>query len=126
MDTEFVSTGNIIEGCFWLGVSVFFWVPAFRRGEKNRGFCFYGAAVFVCSACSDFYEAHTGAWWQPWWLILWNMGHFLGLVGMIVWYARIRGSFSKVISELRRQVKSDNSTNEVQQDEINNKQSPEV
>ena len=79
MDTEFVSTGNIIEGCFWLGVSVFFWVPAFRRGEKNRGFCFYGAAVFVCSACSDFYEAHTGAWWQPWWLILWNMGHFLGL-----------------------------------------------
>ncbi|MCP4708286.1 MAG: hypothetical protein GY869_06655, partial [Planctomycetes bacterium] len=69
---EIVYYGNIIEGAFWVLLSLFFWIPACRRGERHRWFCVFGGAVLVLFGGSDFYEAHTGAWWKPWWLMVWN------------------------------------------------------
>ena len=96
---EIVRTGNIIEGFFWLGVSLFFLVPALRPKEKNRLFCLFGAMVFILFGCSDFYEAQTGAWWKPWWLILWNAGCVLGIVTIVLWYIKIFGSVKTVLKK---------------------------
>ena len=89
MDTDFVKWGNIVEGVFWVAVSLLFFVPAVRRGERHRAFCVLGGCVFLLWGLSDFYEAHTGAWWRPWWLMVWNGLCFVGCVAICVWYARI-------------------------------------
>ncbi|MBN2211872.1 MAG: hypothetical protein JW709_10800 [Sedimentisphaerales bacterium] len=99
---SWVSIGNIIEAFFMLGVSLFFVVPLCRRGEPNRWFCFYGAMVFFSSAGSDFYEAYTGAWWEPRWLIAWNALTGLGVAGILFWYIHIRGSFKAVVDEFNK------------------------
>ena len=103
---EIVRTGNIIEGFFWLLVSLFFLAPALRPKEKNRWFCLYGAAIFIIFAGSDFYEAQTGAWWEPWWLILWNAGCVAGIILMVLWYVKINGSVAATLEKLRRPILS--------------------
>jgi len=89
-----------------LGVSLFFVVPLYRRGEKHRWFCFYGMMVFFSSAGSDFYETYTGAWWRPWWLIVWNAFTGIGIAGIVFWYIRIRGSFKAVVEEFNKPLSS--------------------
>jgi len=43
------------------------------RGGVRRG--------FFCFALSDFIEIQTGAWWDPWWLLLLK-GSCLGVMGV--------------------------------------------
>ena len=116
---EIVYYGNIIEGIFWIGVSLIFFLSACKRRERHRLFCIYGGMVFVVFACSDFYEAQTGAWWEPWWLILWNAGCCLGIGGIIVWYVKINGSWAATMTKLRQPVfrrKSSKQEEEIEQD----------
>jgi len=101
---EIVVYGNIIEGVFWILMSLFFWVPACRRGEKHRWFCVFGGAVLVIFGCSDFYEAHTGAWWKPWWLIVWNAACVGGIIFTILWYVKMHGSVKQTMEAFNRPV----------------------
>jgi len=32
-----------------------------------------GAVVFVLFGISDLVETQTGAWWKPWWLLVWKV-----------------------------------------------------
>lgn len=43
---EIERIGNIIEGFFWIAISLIFWLPALRRRERQRGFCLTGGLVF--------------------------------------------------------------------------------
>lgn len=108
---EITYIGNIIEGIFWLGVSMFFFVPAMKRPERNRLFCITGGVVFVVFGLSDFYEAHTGAWYRPWWLILWNVACVGGIVVVLLWYARICGSISAAIDSMKKPIRLRRSKN---------------
>ena len=117
---EIVYYGNIIEGIFWIGVSLIFFLSACKRREQHRLFCIYGGVVFVVFACSDFYEAQTGAWWEPWWLILWNAGCCLGIGGIIFWYVKINGSWAATMAKLRQPVfrrKPPKEKEEIEQDQ---------
>ena len=80
---------NVFEIFLWLGFSVVFWVPAFRRGERNRGFCVAGGLAFVWASLSEVVEAYTGAWWRPWWLLVWKASFVFVFVFMFRWYTRI-------------------------------------
>lgn len=43
------------------------------RAANNRVFrvqLLAGAAAFALFGVSDILEAHTGAWWRPWWLLM--------------------------------------------------------
>jgi hypothetical protein len=43
---EIVYYGNIIEGIFWIGVSLIFFLSACKRHEPHRLFCIYGGIIF--------------------------------------------------------------------------------
>jgi hypothetical protein len=111
---EIVSIGNIIEGCFWFLVSLVFFVPALRPKEGHRWFCLSGGALFVIFGLSDMYESTTGAWWKPWWLILWNVGCVGGMVLLFFWYKRIMGSWRDIMEKWNRPLfrKRDDTQNE--------------
>ncbi len=101
---EITWIGNIIEGIFWLFVGLLFLAPACRAGEMHRRFCLFGALVFIIFGLSDFYEAQTGAWWEPWWLILWNAVCNIGIAVIIIWYININGGWKNTVAKLNRPV----------------------
>lgn len=101
---EIVYYGNVIEGFFWVGISLIFLFSACKRGEQHRWFCLFGAVIFALFGASDFYEAQTGAWWNPWWLALWNTACVLGICVIIFWYVKINGSWSATMVKLRQPV----------------------
>jgi hypothetical protein len=66
-----------------------FSVKAARREETKRGACAVLAVTFFVFGGSDVVEAHTGAWWQPWWLAVWKGACVLALVwGFRLLYAK--------------------------------------
>jgi len=101
MDVGFVFWGNMIEGAFWAGVSLFFFVPALRRREEHRAFCVSAGIVFLVWGGSDFCEAYTGAWWRPWWLMVWNGLCLAGCVGIGVWYAKLHSPLRAHLRSLK-------------------------
>lgn len=60
---------NLVEGVFWIGLGV--WVLVTRRVVRNRrrGVLVIGLMAF---GVSDFAEMASGAWWEPWWLLVWK------------------------------------------------------
>jgi hypothetical protein len=83
-----VTLYNIIEFFLWLGFAVVFFIPALRRDEKHRLFCALGGLGFVAASLSELVEVRTGAWWRPWWLLLWKASFFPYIAFMVVWYTR--------------------------------------
>lgn len=60
---------NLTEGFFWIGLGA--WLVLTRRVERKPRH--YGlAVVLVLFGISDFAEMQSGAWWQPWWLLMWK------------------------------------------------------
>jgi len=86
---DMVKAYNIFEGFLWIGFSLVFFIPAFKRSEKHRLFCLLGGLGFISSSLSDFYEAHSGAWWEPWWLVLWKASFAPLIIFMYLWYRKI-------------------------------------
>ena len=86
MDDEFARLSNQIEAGFWMFIGLCFVVallrPAMRRAK------FLAAANFFVFGGSDLVEAHTGAWWRPWWLLVWKVACVAVMVAQWVMYAR--------------------------------------
>lgn len=77
MDLE--KDGNLIEAVFWVVFALVLLVKAVKGASKmRRVFLTLSATVFVFGV-SDIVEAHTGAWWRPWRLLVWKVGCVLGL-----------------------------------------------
>lgn len=90
---------NLFEGVLWASFSLFFLIPALKPGEKHRGFCLFGVFAFVTASLSEFYEAHTGAWWKPWWLIIWKASFGLFFAIILYWYWKIDPGFKRLKSK---------------------------
>jgi len=80
---------NYFEVFLWLVFALVFFVPACRRGEKNRLFCICGGLIFVWASLSEYYEVQTGAWWTPWWMLCWKISFIVPFVLMLFWYLKI-------------------------------------
>jgi len=104
---ELTYIGNVIEGVFWVVFSLPFWWGLLRRGEKQRKFCGFGGVVFVLFAGTDFWEAQTGAWWRPWWLLAGKGICIAGIIIIVFWYIRIYGSIPDAIAALKGRRQSD-------------------
>lgn len=82
---------NLIEGLFWIGLSV----AAFILSGKFLKFrilaIFSGFTVFFFGI-SDFAEIKFGSFLEPnlWWLLIWKILGVLGLIIAVIWYLRIR------------------------------------
>lgn len=71
--------GNYIEACLWTTMGVI----AFAKRTGRPGMALGVALLFFGG--SDVVEAHTGAWYDPWWLFVWKAACVLVIVG--VWLA---------------------------------------
>lgn len=76
-------TANLIEAGLWIVIGAAFWVYVLVRGPASRATAIIAGVVFVAFGLSDVVETQTGAWWRPWWLLLWK-GACLGVMGWLL------------------------------------------
>ena len=84
--------GNLIEGFFWIAIGVCF-IASLLKPARRR-FKIIAAANFIVFGCSDFVEFHTGAWWQPTWLLLWKGLCVAVMLLQFVFYLRAKSASS--------------------------------
>ncbi len=75
---------NRIEAVFWVVCAAGLLIAAFRRKSENESLppgkralgpgadVLISAVTLVLFGVSDLVETVTGAWWRPWWLLLWK------------------------------------------------------
>ncbi len=63
---------NYVESGVWVLVAIGIVWWGFRRANWRRRPVICAAIVLVAFGGSDIVEADTGAWWRPWWLLLWK------------------------------------------------------
>jgi len=66
--------GNQFEAALWFAISA---VLLFKWGtfkSRPRPFSLSLPFAFAVFGVSDVIESHTGAWWDPWWLLVMKAG----------------------------------------------------
>src|SRR4051812_337212 len=58
--------GNYVESCVWAGIGVVALV------KRNSRWSLLLGVTLIVFGISDIVEAHTGAWYDPWWLFVWK------------------------------------------------------
>jgi hypothetical protein len=87
-DPSFVY-GNQLEAVFWILVGFAFAVVALVR-RTWRPHSAVAALAFVAFGVTDIVESHTGAWWRPWWLLVWKATCIGALLWLLTDYVRQR------------------------------------
>jgi hypothetical protein len=87
---ELETNGNYGEAALWWLIALAFVYYALRQQGAARRRCWTAAVVFLAFGLSDVVEAHTGAWWQPWWLLVWKAACVIAMAALLVgdWRAR--------------------------------------
>lgn len=58
--------GNYIEACLWASVGVIALV------KRNSVWSVGLGCTLIIFGVSDVVETRTGAWYEPWWLLMWK------------------------------------------------------
>lgn len=87
---SFFATANYVEALLWATVALLFAASAMRRHGAVRKRCVLAAVTFLLFGISDVVEVQTGAWWRPWWLLLWKAVCLLCLLGLLINHRRGR------------------------------------
>lgn len=69
IDPQFI-LANHIEACLWASLGAGFLLAALR--PNRRALKLTGGLTFLIFGASDWVESHTGAWYRPWWLLVWK------------------------------------------------------
>lgn len=77
-------TANLIEAALWIAIGAAFAARALVRRDRWRWNCAAAAVAFVLFGLSDVVETSTGAWWRPWWLLVWKGGCIIAFVWLYV------------------------------------------
>ena len=80
----FVDAINVVELIWWPAVGL---AIAWRsRGTQPlwRRLGYTAAVLLLLFGLSDGIELSTGAWWKPWWLLVWKGTCITGLVACTV------------------------------------------
>jgi hypothetical protein len=71
--TQFASTFNLSEATLWLMIAaIIAW--KLRKRKQIARFYWLLPPTFAVFGISDFIEARTGAFWEPWWLLVMKTG----------------------------------------------------
>lgn len=79
-------TINLVEGVFWIAVGAGFGLSVIDR--RRRSAKLIAALNFAAFGVSDFIEMGTGAWWRPWWLLVWKGACVIIMLAQFVAYIR--------------------------------------
>ena len=60
---------NLCEGIMWVVIALILAIKAVKQ-RKYRRFSIWASVSFLLFGISDFIEMKTGAWWEPWPLLL--------------------------------------------------------
>jgi hypothetical protein len=72
--TNIYRQGNYIEAIIWFIFALGFLIVAWQNSNKISKQRFFASINFFLFGISDIVEVQTGAWWHPWWLLLWKSG----------------------------------------------------
>ena len=89
IDPTFVLS-NHIEAGLWSVIAIAIAIAAVYQQGVFRRDCIVAAITFVIFGGSDVVEATTGAWWRPWWLLVWKGACLFALLVLLVRYVRRR------------------------------------
>jgi hypothetical protein len=87
-------TGNLVEAGFWVIFGLILAVTALRRPSAYRTLAVSACLVSILFGLSDLVEASSGAWWRPWWLLVWKGLCITGLVLCFLRYRQLRAAAS--------------------------------
>jgi hypothetical protein len=90
-------TFNSIEAALWILIGVAFAVVGFatglgvwhkgdEKGASTRKQTWIAAITFIVFGLSDIVEIRTGAWWRPWWLLVWKALCVITLLVLLLMY----------------------------------------
>jgi hypothetical protein len=83
-------TANLAEAALWGLMAVYCLVRSCRATGGLRRVFGSLAIAFFFFGISDLIEAHTGAWWRPWWLLFLKAGCLIILFAGFRNYYRVR------------------------------------
>lgn len=81
---------NLLESAMWLVLGAMVAVRARSAIPRLRRVGFVTAIALLAFAGTDIVEARTGAWFRPWWLLVYNGLCIAVLVGCYVAYRFLR------------------------------------
>ena len=102
MDLE--RDGNLIEAGLWFALAMVLFIYAFRREKPLRATLLTLSITLAVFGGSDVVEAHTGAWWTPWWLFVWKALCVVALFGGFVGYYQVVKHLRAAASEPKADV----------------------
>lgn len=94
----FFQISNFIECGLWIAMSLVMAAVALRCRGYARQLAWRAVPVLFVFGISDSVEAFTGAWWRPWWLLIWKALCILALLILAVKYYRSRAAAVVTVS----------------------------
>lgn len=85
---SFFAVGNYVEAALWIAIGLAFGVAALVRRGIHRRRCEEAAVVFLLFGLSDIVEVQTGAWWRPWWLLIWKAACVFAMLALLARHMR--------------------------------------
>ncbi|MBI2374880.1 MAG: hypothetical protein HYV07_12860 [Deltaproteobacteria bacterium] len=80
---------NLVEGTLWCAIGLaFLWRAGRAKGVQALARA--AGATYIVFGFSDFVESRTGAWFRPWWLLVWKALSILTLLALYLRYRRTR------------------------------------
>jgi hypothetical protein len=70
--TDAFRYSNYAEAGLWTAIGLGFLAKSVRVQGRTRTPCLIAAVALLAFGVSDVVEAHSGAWWHPWWLLVWK------------------------------------------------------
>ncbi len=64
--------GNYVEAGLWVAIGIAFAVHFFIGKDRSNKISLVAFVTFIAFGLSDVVEVSTGAWWRPWWLLVWK------------------------------------------------------
>ncbi|MBI3416423.1 MAG: hypothetical protein HY043_14100 [Verrucomicrobia bacterium] len=83
---------NNFEAGFWFVIALVLACRAWRSEPRVKRVGMFAAFAFGVFGVSDLIEAHTGAWWRPWWLFVMKATCVLVFAGCLRRYRQIKKS----------------------------------
>lgn len=88
---------NAFEAILWITVGIFFILRARLLEHRLRKLALTSGITFFLFGASDAVEIRTGAWWSPWWLLIWKLTCILSFSTIYLRFRKISNPTASTI-----------------------------